>query len=125
MKKNPVPVIAAFAIPVVIIAGAAALLVSRSANNTALPAFPCETYTENPTALRGNDYSLNAVVENQLAQNASGRVLSVAVLPDVEKSLPVYVPAGKSPSIEAGQRLAMTVSVDETSTIVVQTVQKF
>ncbi|MCR5183393.1 MAG: hypothetical protein K6B46_01660 [Opitutales bacterium] len=125
MKKNLAPTIAAFALPLIIIIGASFLLISRSSNNENLPAFPAEKYSKNPLALRGNTYSLNAAVEKQLAQNANGRVLSVVVLSKDEALLPVFVPAGKASNIEVGQRMAMTVSVDETSTITVQSIQKF
>ncbi len=125
MKKNILSIILAFALPIVIIIGAVCFLIVRNTSNADLPTFPATTYSENALALRGNNYSLNVAVEKQLAQNATGRILSVIILPDGNALLPIFVPAEKALNIEVGQRLALTVFVDESSTIVVKSIAKF
>ncbi|MBR5622592.1 MAG: hypothetical protein IKW49_05360 [Opitutales bacterium] len=124
MKRPKInPLVFAFLIPVVVIIAALALVISRRSAGSDVPPLPSETFTENPATLRGNVYSLNCIIDRQLAQNEKGRILAVRHW-EKQGRLAVYVPASLNQNFEIGQRYTMTVRVQDNA-LYVESLQKF
>lgn len=123
MKPKINPLFFAFLIPVIVIAAAVALLLSRQNSGGDIPQLPETAYSENPATLRGNVYSLPCIIDRQLAQSAKGRILAVRYWEKPGRTA-VYVPANLDCNFEVGQRFLMKVRV-ENNALHVEELQKF
>ena len=125
MKKKINPLFATLAIPLVVVVASAILLISRgNASGNAQPIPPAEVLRESPETLRGNVYTLQCVVEQQLAYDATkGRILAVKYWGGNGRAA-VFVPVSIGQNFEVGQRYTMRVRVND-DTLFVEELEKF
>ncbi|MGN0883747.1 MAG: hypothetical protein ACI4P6_00910 [Candidatus Spyradosoma sp.] len=122
-SKKISPLFFAFLIPVIVVAGAAALIVVRHSRGEELSALPADAFERSPETLRGNVYSLSCAIDRQLAQSDRGRVLAVKRLEGGGR-VAVYVPPSLDRNFEIGQRFVMTVRVKDNA-LHVEALKKF
>lgn len=86
---------------------------------------PVDNYVKNPGDYLGNNYLLNAQIDEQIRwEKGLGRVLAVS-LEGSNKRLPVFVAETVGGNLHVGQRYQMKVIIDRGGLIYVEELRKY
>ncbi len=125
--KDKRPIVIAILIPFIAVFFAGGLIYSaksKSSGNGDNTNLPLEAYTESPKSFSGNEYSLTASIDSQLAYSESnGRIILLKTFSG--RSLPLFVPPaikGFNPNV--GQRYDFKTRIDGDGKLVMTNFKK-
>lgn len=112
--------------PAVLIAAFSLLAVACSKSEFSdVETLPVDNYVKNPGDYLGNNYVINAQIDEQIRwEKGLGRVLAVS-LEGSDKRLPVFVPEVVGGNLHVGQRYEMKVIIDRGGLIYVEELHKY
>jgi uncharacterized membrane protein len=111
---------------VIIGAGIATILVIRNQQFSSLDPLPVESYFSGPKNMIGNQYSLDAVIDSQVAwKEGTGKIMTIKPITASTLRIPVFLPDNLPGGLHVGQRYRMQIAIDQRGLIKVEAMEKY
>ncbi len=122
--KGKLPIIL-LTIPIFVIGGILAMILTKGDAVKKLESFPAASYLENPGSYVGNRYLLDGQIDELLSfVEGKGKIVTVMAGKNSTR-VPIYVPASEELNLHKGQRYEMAVYINTNSVIYVEKLQKY